>query len=172
MTGLTSLADNACSKEHWHKLPCLQYLDIRSAVRLPDLGTIAALTNLRGLALCLGSNAMALTSLVPLTALSLQRLELVDRAVAVPALSTLTRLSIEYRFLQNFPELAALPALSQVHLTPYGPSTLPDLPPQNFPSLTGIFFTEIQGQLLISARLASRYSFKHVQHMPWIDEDT
>ena len=170
LTGLTSLNDNVLSQRHWHKLPCLQYLEVNSVTQ--ELGAIAALTNLCGLALCLGRPGTGPTSLNILTALSLRRLELFKRALAVPALPTLTRLSINFRHTEAFPDLAPLPALSQLYLSPHGPLTLPDLPSGDFPSLTRIFFQNAQRQLMVSAHLASRCSLQPVQYMPWIDEDT
>ena len=171
LTGLTSLVDNACSGAHWHKLPQLVYLEINTPMGPQELAAIPGLTQLRGLALTL-EEAVHLTALTPLTALNLERLEL-DRPLTVPALPALTRLTINIdQEQQVFPDMAALPKLSQIYVSSWGSLDLPDLPIEDYPQLSSIRYNDDEGRFTINARDHSRYSLAYVQIFPWIDEDT
>ena len=170
LTGLSSLVDNACSKQHWHHLPNLEYLEVNHLIRSNDLDHLARLTQLRGLCIWLDEpgSPSAPTSFGPLTALvHLQRLELVDQALAIPALNALTSLRLHC----HFPKLAGLPSLCELCLSVWGSVHLPNMAAVDFPMLTSIFYDDSGGRLSLSVRDHARFRYVYMPRMPCIDED-
>ena len=160
--GLTTLADHGLSHQSWAGLPSLQYLHVNTCP--PTLDRIAALSSLRGLALSLGPDGSGLTSLDPLSSLHrLERLGLIDRALPIPALTSLTRLSLDYVYANGeFPFMPASPSLKQLDIALNGQLHLPDLAVL-FPSLQLLSYDDRAGRLTISiADKAGRFKSQRI----------
>ena len=152
LTGLTSLMDHGLSHQSWAGLPLLRYLHVIG--QPPPLTSIAALTGLRGLVLNLGeAEGSSLTSLAPLSSLTcLQRLGLIERALPIPALPSLIRLSLDYTWAGGtFPDMDPSPSLRVLEVLCYGELHLPDLTAL-FPRLRVLLYDDREGRLTMNVR--------------------
>ena len=176
LTGLTSLCDDASCSFAWHKMPCLQALQVSPCP--PHLLGIAAVTHLRALWLHMGSPEEGLLHLTPLGNLAhLERLFLAGRALPLPALAGLSRLSIECMYPgQTLDFTHGLPSLRELQLQPYGEMLLPDLG-AHLPELAKIIISDGRvpgmGRLTINILCLNScgFSVEHRSYLLGIDKD-
>ena len=176
LTGLTRLCHDISGSQVWHRMPCLQALEVTDCPT--SLQGIAAVTTLRALHLDT-NNLPSPTSLAPWSALiHLERLLLSGRTLALPALTAMTRLTLETNLPhQTFPATAGLPSLKELHVELYGMMHLPDLSVL-LPQLSRIVISDdglcdsrFAGRLTLNALEAHKFSIERRSHLLDIDQD-
>ena len=176
LTGLSSLCDDISGSKVWPAMPSLRALEV-----LPGLISargLAAVTHLQTLHLDMTESAFNFDSLAPLSALvHLERLYLCGQPLPIPALASLTRLTLQIPSPSRclFPAAAGLPSLRELHLDPDGVMHLPDLAVQ-FPRLSRLVFSDCGltchvGRVSINMLEAHRFKVEHHSYLLPIDQD-
>ena len=164
LTGLTYLGGGKDAVDDWQQLPLLQCLSVTLFDRL---GTLEQATKLRALGLNL-SYMGPVPSLAPLSSLrSLERLDLFGKAVPIPPLASLTRLTIHYTMPGTFPDITGLPLLEELQLKPFGDLYLPIL--TDMLNLEGIYYQEGSGEVLRNCKCCVPCQWHEVDKLDELD---